>query len=117
MNSPTPLDPNQPVLAPAPWYTSEVTVRLVAAGAAQVVSVLFRLVDLFGYTLKIAAADVDAIGANLTQLITLVALGLALLKRTNSPVQPLTMTKRQAEDMTQMNPPLLARDPTKVPKA
>lgn len=91
-------DDNQtpPVLPPAPWYESDVTVRLVAAGFAQLVSIIFRTIDLLGYEIRISAADIDAILANVTQGVALVAGFLALLKRKSSPIQPLTLTKAAA---------------------
>lgn len=116
MNSPTPIDPTQPVLPPAPWYESPVQVRLVAAGISQVISIAFRTVNAFGFTIEVGHVDVDAVGADLAQGIAGLALAWAWWKRQRSKIQPLTMTAKQAEDLTRVNPPVMASDPTKVGK-
>lgn len=115
MNSPTPLD--QPVLPPAPWYTSPLQVQLVAAGISQVISLALRTVALLGYEIQVKEIPVDELGANLAQGLAFMFGGIAWWKRQRSQVAPLTMTKQAAKDLTQINPPLLASDPTKVPKA
>jgi hypothetical protein len=117
MNSPIPIDPNQPVLPAQPWYTSPVQVQLVAAGFTQGISIIFRTIDLLGFELQLKHIDVDALGANLAQGLVLLFVGIAWWKRQRSQVAPLTFSKQAAKEMTQSNPPLLASDPTKVPKS
>jgi hypothetical protein len=105
----------QPLLPAAPWYTSEVQVRGVIAAAAQLVSIVLRIVG--RYTeLSVTTDMIDAITADVTQGLAVVFAVLALTKRQSSPVAPLTLTAKGAERLTQLNPPLLDSDPTKIPK-
>lgn len=109
------MNDQQPVLPPAPWYTSEVQVRAVIAAAAQLVSIALRIVG--KYTeLSITTDMVDAIVADVTQGVAVIFGILAVTKRQNSAVAPLTITAKQAAVMTQNSPPLLDADPTKLPK-
>jgi hypothetical protein len=105
----------QPVLPPAPWYTSEVQVRAVIAAAAQLVSIALRVIG--KYTeLSITTDMVDAIVADVTQAAAVIFGILAVTKRQTSAIAPLTITAKQAEVMSQITPPLLDADPTKLPK-
>jgi hypothetical protein len=105
----------QPLLPAAPWYTSEVQVRAVVAAAAQLISILLRIVG--KYTeLSITTDMVDAIVADVTQGVAVVFGVLAITKRQSSQVAPLTLTQKGADDLTKIKPPLLDSDPTKAPK-
>jgi hypothetical protein len=105
----------QPLLPAAPWYTSEVQVRAVIAAAAQLISILLRIVG--KYTeLSITTDMVDAIVADVTQGVAVVFGVLAITKRQSSQVAPLTLTANGAALRDVGNPPLLDADPTKVPK-
>lgn len=105
----------QPILPAAPWYTSEVQVRAVIAAAAQLVSIALRIIG--KYTeLSITTDMVDAIVADVTQGAAVIFGILAVTKRQASAVAPLTLTAKQADDQTRINPPLLPSDPTKLPK-
>lgn len=110
------MSDQQPVLPAVPWYESEVQLRMVLAMAAQLVSVLTRIVDHLGLHLQISAVDVDAIFADLTQGAAVWLGVLAIIKRQKSQVSPLTMTASGAAVHTVENPPLLETDPTKLPK-
>lgn len=114
MNSPNPVP--QPVLPAAPWYSSPVQVQLVTAGVAQAISIVFRTVDALGYEIKLGAADVDALAANVTQGVAMACVAWAWWKRQRSQVAPLTFTAKAAEDLTKARPPILEQDPTKLPK-
>lgn len=116
MNSPTPIEPNQPIVPAAPWYESPVQVRLVSAGISGATSLVFRTIDLLGFEIQVKHIDVDALGANLGQGVAMVFLALAWWKRQRSQLAPLTMTRKAADDQTRINPPVLAIDPTKVGK-
>lgn len=117
MNSPAPIDPNQPVLPAQAWYTSPLQLRLVAAGVSQAISMLLRTINLLGFEIHIAAVDhVDELAANLTQGVALGFVAWAWWKRQRSQIAPLTMTAKGAEDLTRINPPVLDADPTKVKK-
>lgn len=113
MNSPNPVPQTQPVLPPAPWYTSDVQVRMVIAIVGQLVSLVFRTLPMLGINFDASAIDVDAVVANITQGVAIVFGLLAIVKRQQSPVAPLTLTQKAAEDRTKINPPLLESDPTK----
>lgn len=105
----------QPVLPAAAWYTSEVQVRAVIAAAAQLVSIALRIIG--KYTdLEITTEMIDSIVADVTQGVAVIFGVLAVTKRQTSAVAPLTMTAKQAEDLTRINPPLLDSNPTKLPK-
>jgi len=105
----------QPILPAAPWYTSEVQVRAVIAAAAQLVSIALRIIG--KYTeIEITTEMVDSIVADVTQGVAVLFGILAITKRQTSQVAPLTITAKQAEDLTRIKPPLLDSDPTKVPK-
>jgi hypothetical protein len=105
----------QPILPAAPWYTSEVQVRAVIAAAAQLVSIALRILG--KYTeLEITTEMIDSIVADITQGVAVVFGILAVTKRQTSTVAPLTLTAKQADDHTRINPPLLDSDPTKLPK-
>lgn len=103
----------QSVLPPEPWYESPVTVRMVAGGLAQIMSLLMRLLHAFGVDVKVEQVDIDAIAADGAQAVALVFFVWALIKRKNSTVQPLTLTRAAADDLTRTKPPLLDSDPTK----
>lgn len=117
MNAPNPIDPNQPLLPPAPWYTSEVQVRAVIAIGGQLVSLVFRTLPLIGINIDTSGFDVDALVANATQGVAIVFAGLAIMKRQQSAVAPLTLTAKAAEQKKIETPPLLDSDPTKLPKS
>lgn len=108
------MSEQQPVIPPAPWYTSEVQVRAVIALAAQLVSIILRVVG--RYTeLSITTELVDAVVADVTQGLAILFGILAITKRSSSPVAPLTLTAKGAEAKAAENPPLLPADPTRVP--
>lgn len=114
MNSPDPVpQPQAPVIPPAPWYTSDVQVRLVVALGAQLVSIVFRTLELAGVHIHIEQTNLDAIVANITQGVAVVFGVLAIVKRQQSPVAPLTLTKKAADQKAIDNPPVLPVDPTK----
>jgi len=108
------MNDQQPVLPPAPWYSSEVQVRAVIALGAQLISILFRALG--RYTdFDITTEMVDALVADLTQATAIIFGALAVMKRGNSAVAPLTLTAGAAAVRTVQNPPLLDADPTKIP--
>lgn len=112
MNSPDPV-PQQPVLPAAPWYTSEVQVRAVIALAAQLLSIGLRVLQHFGVHLESSSVDLDMVVADVSQGIAIVFAVLAIVKRQQSPVAPLTITAKAAEARTAANPPVLPADPSK----
>lgn len=108
------MNDTQPILPAAPWWTSEVQVRAVIAIAAQLVSIILRMVG--RYTeVSITSDMVDAIVADLTQGVAVVFGLLAVTKRGNTNVAPLTLTKDAAALRNAKNPPILGADPTKEP--
>ena len=119
MNSPDPIPPPSPapgqsVMPAAPWYQSEVQVRLVLALVAQLVSILFRTLELFGIGITLTQADLDVLLANATQGAALLFAVLAIVKRQQSAVAPLTLTAKKAEQRQADNPALLAVDPKQL---
>lgn len=105
----------QPILPAEPWYRSEVQVRAVIAIAAQLVSIILRMVG--RYTeVSITSEMVDAVVADLTQGVAVVFGFLAITKRGNTTVAPLTLTKEAAALRNAQNPPILGTDPTKEMK-
>lgn len=86
-----------PVLPPEPWYRSEVQVRAVLAIVAQIVSLVFRTLPMFGIQIDVSAADIDAVFANVAQGIAMIFAVLAITKRASSTIQPLTLTKAAAD--------------------
>ena len=80
-----------PLLPPEPWYSSEVAVRGVIAGGAQIVSLILRAVS--RYTdLSITSDMIDAVTADILQAVAVLFTILAIIKRKNSEIQPLTLT-------------------------
>jgi hypothetical protein len=109
------MNEQQPVLPAEAWYTSEVQVRAVIALGAQLVSIALRMVG--RYTeVSVTTEMVDAIVADISQGVAILFGILAVTKRQNSAVAPLTMTAGGAERKTLANPPVLDSDPTKVTK-
>lgn len=109
------MNDQQPVLPPQAWYTSEVQVRAVIALGAQLISIVFRMLG--RYTdLDITTEMIDAIVADLTQATAIIFGALAVTKRGNSAVAPLTLTAGSAAARAVQNPPLLDTDPTKIPQ-
>lgn len=108
------MNDQQPILPPAPWYTSEVQVRAVIALGAQLISILFRILG--RYTdIEVTTEMIDALVADMTQATAIIFGVLAIMKRSNSPVAPLTLTAGSAAVRAVQNPPLLDADPTKIP--
>lgn len=101
-------DETSPVLPATPWWQSEVQLRAVIAMGFQILSIIARYVDL-----PWLQENMDKIIADVSQLVAIVFATLAIIKRQNSPVQPLSMTSKGAETKTADNPPVLAVDPTK----
>jgi hypothetical protein len=106
----------QPILPATPWYESEVQLRAVLAMGAQLISVLTRIADHLGLHVQVSAVDIDAVFADLTQVVAIWLGALAIIKRQKSAVAPLTLTAGSAALRTVQNPPLLDSDPTKLPK-
>lgn len=110
------MNDTQPLLPAEPWYKSEVFIRGSIAGAAQVVSILLRMIG--RYTeISITTDMVDAVAADITQISAIVFTFLALSKRSGSQVAPLTLTAGRADTRNVQNPPILATDPTKEVKS
>lgn len=119
MNSPDPVPPpapaaGQPVFGPEAWYQSEVQVRLVLALVAQLISIALRTVELFGIKVPLTQGDMEVLLANITQGAALLFAMLAIVKRQQSPVQPLTLTAKKAEQRRADNPPLLDMTPKQL---
>ena len=112
MSSNPPITPGQHVLPPEPWYRSEVQVRAVIALAAQLISILFRAIG--RYTdLQITDEQIDLIVADITQAVAIIFGIMAVLKRKDSPIQPLTLTAGSAAAKAAQMNPILPADPTK----
>lgn len=109
------MNDTQPVLPAEPWYRSEVQVRAVIAIAAQAVSILLRMVGRFT-EVSITTDMIDAVFADITQGVAVLFGLLAVTKRGNAQVAPLTLTAGGADARNEANPPLLPSDPTKEPK-
>lgn len=108
------MNDTQPLLPAQAWYKSEVQVRAVIAVAAQLVSIILRIVG--RYTeVSITSDMVDAVVADITQGVAVVFGLLAVTKRGNTSVAPLTLTRDAAQVRNAQNPPLLPADPTKEP--
>lgn len=99
------------VLPPEPWYTSPVQIGAVIAALAQVASILIRWLGL-----PVTDAQLEQYSADALQLVTIGAGLYAIVKRQQSVVAPLTLTRKGAEQKAVTNPPLLAADPTKIPR-
>jgi hypothetical protein len=109
------MNDTQPVLPAEPWYRSEVQVRAVIAIAAQLVSIILRMVG--RYTeVSITSDMIDAVVADVTQGVAVVFGLLAVTKRGNAQAAPLTLTASAAQVRNSQNPPILATDPTKEVK-
>lgn len=109
------MNDTQPVLPAEPWYKSEVQVRAVIAIAAQLVSIILRMVG--RYTeVSITSEMIDAVFADITQGVAVVFGLLAVTKRGTAQVAPLTLTAAAADTRNAQNPPLLPADPTKPTK-
>jgi hypothetical protein len=106
------MSDQQPVLPATVWYESEVQVRAVIAAAAQVVSILLRIVGRYTEL----SITTDMLVADVTQLLAIWFGVLAIIKRQTSAVAPLTLTTTGAAMKSMTNPSLLDADPTKVPK-
>lgn len=107
MNAPVSTPTKEaPLLPPAPWWTSEVQVRAVIAVAAQLISVLLRMVG--RYTeVSLSTDDIDAVTADILQIVAIVFGGLAIIKRKDSEIQPLTLSRGSAAShahTAQLNP-------------
>lgn len=107
MNAPVSTPTKEaPLLPPAPWWTSEVQVRAVIAVVAQLISVLLRMIG--RYTeVSLSTEDIDAVTADILQIVAIVFGGLAILKRKDSEIQPLTLSKGSAASQAhsaQLNP-------------
>src|SRR5687767_11119545 len=107
-----PMNDTQPVLPAEAWYRSEVQVRAVIAIAAQAVSILLRLVGRFT-EVSITTDLIDAVFADITQGVAVLFGFLAVTKRGNTQVAPLTLTAGRADTRNAENPPILKSDPTK----
>lgn len=105
----------QPILPAEPWYTSEVQVRAAIAMAAQLVSIILRIVGQYT-TVSITTDVIDSIVADVSQGAAILFGFLAITKRQTSKVAPLTLTAAGAERKIAANPPLLDSDPTKGTK-
>lgn len=101
----------QPIIPPAPWYTSPTQVAALIAAVSQLASILIRW---FG--LPITDAQLDEYSADALQVVTILAGVWAMVKRQQSAIAPLTMTRKGAEAKAAANPPLLDTDPSKVKK-
>lgn len=100
-------------LLPAePWWHSEVQLRAVIAIATQGVSVLLRIAGHF-IDVSITADMVNAVAADVTQGVAIFIGILAIVKRGNTSVAPLTLSKDSATLRNAQNPPILKADPTK----
>lgn len=111
MGDPINATKDEPLLPPQPWYLSEVQVRLVIAGIAQLVSIVFRTLPLFGIHIDVDDGTLDVLFANITQGVAGIFGILAIMKRQNSPIQPLTMTKAgaaQKADIAKIDPVTLS---------
>lgn len=107
MNAPSSTPTKEaPLLPPEPWYASEVAVRGVIAGGAQIVSLILRALS--RYTeLSITSDMVDAVTADVLQAVAVLFTILAIIKRKDSPIQPLTLTASSAASKahtSQLNP-------------
>lgn len=110
------MNDTQPVLPAEPWYRSEVQVRAVIAIAAQLVSIILRMVG--RYTeVSITSDMVDAVVADVSQGVAVMFGLLAITKRSSANVAPLTLTRDAAQVRNAQNPPLLKTDPTKESQA
>lgn len=101
-------DPVQPIIPPAPWYTSPAQVAGVIAGLSQIASILIRW-----FHLGITDEQLQQYSADALQLVTIGAGLWAMYHRQTSAVAPLTFTRKGADALTQSNPPLLDSDPSK----
>jgi hypothetical protein len=103
-------DQTNPLLPPVVWYQSEVQVRAVIALGAQLVSIILRIVG--RYTeLSVTTDMVDAIVADVTQAVAVIFGYMAITKRSNSTIQPLTLTPAAAEkkaETAQIDPATMA---------
>jgi len=104
-------DPVQPIVPHAPWYTSTAQVAGVIAGLSQVASILIRW-----FHLGITDEQLQVYSADALQLITIGAGVWAMVSRQQSPIAPLTLTRKGADSLNQLNPPILEADPTKGKK-
>lgn len=86
-----------PLLPPEPWYTSDIFWKGLLGAAAQITSLGFRIAKYFNPEITVPIAEINAIAADLTQVVALI-LGVLILKsRANSKIQPLTLNKASAE--------------------
>lgn len=104
------MSEQQSLLPAAPWYSSSVQVAAVVAGLSQLASILIRWVGL-----PVTDVQLDIYTADALQFVTIGAGLLAVLKRGNSAVAPLTLTAGGAAKQNAANPPMLDADPTKTP--
>lgn len=81
-----------------PWYKSPVYVGIVT-------SIISQLLALAGRADMFPAEQINAYVAAVFQVIALIALGVAEVKRRTSPVQPIAATKASAEAKNAATPP------------
>lgn len=96
MAEPVNATPQQPVLPPEPWYKSEVQWRAVIAVIAQLVSIVLRILGRY-FEIGFSETDLQLVVADITQGVAIVFGLLAVIKRQQSVIQPLTLTKAEAE--------------------
>jgi len=105
-----PVPATQPLIPPAPWYTSPSQVAGVIAGLSQIASILIRW-----FHLGITDEQLQGYSADALQIVTIAAGLWAMYSRQTSSIAPLTMTRKGADALTAANPPLLDVDPRKKP--
>lgn len=89
-----------PVLPATPWYESPVQRAAVAAIVTSAMALIAQL-----FELNIDLQTINAKAGIVLQLANLVFSGAAILRRKNSEIQPLTLTKAGAEAKNISNPP------------
>lgn len=109
MSDPIQATPQSPVLPPEPWYKSPVQRAQVFAALSSIAAIA---IPLFGFNI-----DISIINAKLGLVAQLVNLGFTLwgiMRRSNSSLQPLTLTKAGAaakSDTAQVDPSTLSKTP------
>lgn len=93
------VDETPPVLPATPWYESEVQVRAVVALAFQAISIFARYVPM-----PWLANHMDQVVADVSQIVAIAFGVLAITKRQQSSIQPLTLTRAGAETKNAANP-------------
>lgn len=95
-----------------PWYRSPVFVGVLVSAVAQVIP----LAGIVGVKLNLTEDQLTQAAQGVLQLVSFGSALYALVKRKTSPLQPVTMTQKKADEKTAEMDTSLPLDPTELPR-